>query len=284
MKKISAVIIVLFFLTLTILKPDVYRLYLLNLVGLGQTFFFPAIFPTLLFIYILLDTGILQDLAKTKPLLASFLSTFIIAFGGTPVLLCFLPIICLEEKEEMRFVLRHIAPSFSFVFFLLKGRVTPLYGYLFPALIMAIPIIMQLFFPLKVVFKKSDTTQKYSLIDSGIKSTYGAVKSLFSLILMIALVGAIKPLFVLLFDEPYIFFLQGLLEYTSGSLELVKGSGLLRGAMLIFTLMFGGISSMFVVKKSLKRLKLSRVIICKLIYATIALLPLLPLLLQGLRN
>lgn len=284
MKKRIGFLITLFLLVLTIAQPEIYKAYLLNLVELGLTFFFPAIFPTLLFMYILLDSGAIQELSSSKPYLSSFLATLIIAFGGTPVLLCFLPQIKMEKSDETRFIYRHIAPSFSFVFFLLKDCLTPLYSFLFPAVIMAIPIMLQLLFPIKIGFIDTEFSDKYSLIDSSIKSTAGAFKSLFNLMLMIALVGAIKPLFSALISEPHIYFFQGLLEYTSGSLELVKVGGMSDRGMLVFTLMFGGISSMFAIKKYQKDFNLGRAIIVKAIYALIVLFPLLQFLLQGLRN
>lgn len=265
------------------LSPEVYRDYLLNLGDLALKFFIPAIFPTVFLIAMLLETGCVQDLCQRFPRFGNLVMAAILAFGGTPTLLSVWAQLELEPGECDRLAARYVAPSFSFIFFLFKPLVGPTYALLDALGFFLIPLLLQIFFPLHLAFRPRPEGE-YKLVASAQNCAFGALKGLYNLLVMIALVGSLKPI-VSRLDQPLaVGLIQGLLEYTSGSLELVKLSGLGPAAALAFVLNFNGLSSYLAVKKIDPRLRLGRCTAVRLVLSALALLPLVLLIFEGFQH
>ena len=75
----------LFFIFIIYIYPIQYKSNIINLVNLFFYFFLPALLPTFFFLNILLKTNIIQNIKNKK--VSSFLITFLLAFGGTPLFL-----------------------------------------------------------------------------------------------------------------------------------------------------------------------------------------------------
>lgn len=283
-KRYLAAIFISALFLISYLSPQVYQDYLRSLVDLAFNFFIPAIFPTVFFISMLLDTDFVQDIYDHNKFLGNLMLTAILAFGGTPTLLSVIGRLDLDSSKIDKVIGRFIAPSFSFIFFLLKPSIGPGFAVAVSSSFFLIPIVLQLFVPLDLPWKKTEKKPSYRLIESAQNSAFNSIKSLYSLLVMIAIIGSLKPIFARI-DSPLIAgFLQGVFEYTSGSLDLIKNQTLLGSFLLVSVLSLNGLSSFLAVKKLCSKMNFGRVLVYRAAITVVTLLPLALLVFEGFQN
>ena len=106
----------LFFIFIIYIYPIQYKSNIINLVNLFFYFFLPALLPTSFFLNILLKTNIIQNIKNKK--VSSFLITFLLAFGGTPLFLVLSKYIDKTKFKGQEY--RFVGPSFSFMIYLFQ--------------------------------------------------------------------------------------------------------------------------------------------------------------------
>ena len=117
-------------------------------------------------------------------------------------------------------------------------------------------IILNFIKPITFEFYKLPENQ-FKLKDF-VSSIDEVIKSIYKLLMIIALIFLFKPLFENIFPPNIYNFICGIFEYTSASIQLVKNDEILP---LIFILEFNGISSMLAIKNECPKLNIRTFII-----------------------
>lgn len=241
----------LFFIFIIYIYPIQYKSNIINLVNLFFYFFLPALLPTSFFLNILLKTNIIQNIKNKK--VSSFLITFLLAFGGTPLFLVLSKYIDKTKFKGQEY--RFVGPSFSFMIYLFQINHNQ-FAFLFSFLLIMPTIILNFIKPITFEFYKLPENQ-FKLKDF-ISSIDEVIKSIYKLLMIIALIFLFKPLFENIFPPNIYNFICGIFEYTSASIQLVKSNEILP---LIFILEFNGISSMLAIKNECPKLNIRTFII-----------------------
>ena len=241
----------LFFIFIIYIYPIQYKSNIINLVNLFFYFFLPALLPTSFFLNILLKTNIIQNIKNKK--ISSFLITFLLAFGGTPLFLVLSKYIDKTKFKEQEY--RFVGPSFSFMIYLFQINHNQ-FSFLFSFLLIMPTIILNFIKPITFEFYKLPENQ-FKLKDF-VSSIDEVIKSIYKLLMIIALIFLFKPLFENIFPPNIYNFICGIFEYTSASIQLVKSDEILP---LIFILEFNGISSMLAIKNECPKLNIRTFII-----------------------
>lgn len=241
----------LFFIFIIYIYPIQYKSNIINLVNLFFYFFLPALLPTSFFLNILLKTNIIQNIKNKK--VSSFLITFLLAFGGTPLFLVLSKYIDKTKFKGQEY--RFVGPSFSFMIYLFQINHNQ-FAFLFSFLLIMPTIILNFIKPITFEFYKLPENQ-FKLKDF-VSSIDEVIKSIYKLLMIIALIFLFKPLFENIFPPNIYNFICGIFEYTSASIQLVKGDEILP---LIFILEFNGISSMLAIKNECPKLNIKTFII-----------------------
>lgn len=241
----------LFFIFIIYIYPIQYKSNIINLVNLFFYFFLPALLPTSFFLNILLKTNIIQNIKNKK--ISSFLITFLLAFGGTPLFLVLSKYIDKTKFKGQEY--RFVGPSFSFMIYLFQINHNQ-FAFLFRFLLIMPTIILNFIKPITFEFYKLPENQ-FKLKDF-ISSIDEVIKSIYKLLMIIALIFLFKPLFENIFPPNIYNFICGIFEYTSASIQLVKSDEILP---LIFILEFNGISSMLAIKNECPKLNIRTFII-----------------------
>lgn len=241
----------LFFIFIIYIYPIQYKSNIINLVNLFFYFFLPALLPTSFFLNILLKTNIIQNIKNKK--ISSFLITFLLAFGGTTLFLVLSKYIDKTKFKGQEY--RFVGPSFSFMIYLFQINHNQ-FAFLFSFLLIMPTIILNFIKPITFEFYKLPENQ-FKLKDF-ISSIDEVIKSIYKLLMIIALIFLFKPLFENIFPPNIYNFICGIFEYTSASIQLVKSDEILP---LIFILEFNGISSMLAIKNECPKLNIRTFII-----------------------
>lgn len=241
----------LFFIFIIYIYPIQYKSNIINLVNLFFYFFLPALLPTSFFLNILLKTNIIQNIKNKK--VSSFLITFLLAFGGTPLFLVLSKYIDKTKFKGQEY--RFVGPSFSFMIYLFQINHNQ-FSFLFSFLLIMPTIILNFIKPITFEFYKFPENQ-FKLKDF-VSSIDEVIKSIYKLLMIIALIFLFKPLFENIFPPNIYNFICGIFEYTSASIQLVKSDEILP---LIFILEFNGISSMLAIKNECPKLNIKTFII-----------------------
>ena len=241
----------LFFIFIIYIYPIQYKSNIINLVNLFFYFFLPALLPTSFFLNILLKTNIIQNIKNKK--VSSFLITFLLAFGGTPLFLVLSKYIDKTKFKGQEY--RFVGPSFSFIIYLFQINHNQ-FAFLFSFLLIMPTIILNFIKPITFEFYKLPENQ-FKLKDF-VSSIDEVIKSIYKLLMIIALIFLFKPLFENIFPPNIYNFICGIFEYTSASIQLVKSDEILP---LIFILEFNGISSMLAIKNECPKLNIKTFII-----------------------
>lgn len=241
----------LFFIFIIYIYPIQYKSNIINLVNLFFYFFLPALLPTSFFLNILLKTNIIQNIKNKK--VSSFLITFLLAFGGTPLFLVLSKYIDKTKFKGQEY--RFVGPSFSFMIYLFQINHNQ-FSFLFSFLLIMPTIILNFIKPITFEFYKLPENQ-FKLKDF-VSSIDDVIKSIYKLLMIIALIFLFKPLFENIFPPNIYNFICGIFEYTSASIQLVKSDEILP---LIFILEFNGISSMLAIKNECPKLNIKTFII-----------------------
>lgn len=241
----------LFFIFIIYIYPIQYKSNIINLVNLFFYFFLPALLPTSFFLNILLKTNIIQNIKNKK--ISSFLIAFLIAFGGTPLFLVLSKYIDKTKFKGQEY--RFVGPSFSFMIYLFQINHNQ-FSFLFSFLLIMPTIILNFIKPITFEFYKLPENQ-FKLKDF-VSSIDEVIKSIYKLLMIIALIFLFKPLFENIFPPNIYNFICGIFEYTSASIQLVKSDEILP---LIFILEFNGISSMLAIKNECPKLNIRTFII-----------------------
>lgn len=241
----------LFFIFIIYIYPIQYKSNIINLVNLFFYFFLPALLPTSFFLNILLKTNIIQNIKNKK--ISSFLITFLLAFGGTPLFLVLSKYIDKTKFKGQEY--RFVGPSFSFMIYLFQMNHNQ-FSFLFSFLLIMPTIILNFIKPITFEFYKLPENQ-FKLKDF-VSSIDEVIKSIYKLLMIIALIFLFKPLFENIFPPNIYNFICGIFEYTSASIQLVKSDEILP---LIFILEFNGISSMLAIKNECPKLNIRTFII-----------------------
>lgn len=241
----------LFFIFIIYIYPIQYKSNIINLVNLFFYFFLPALLPTSFFLNILLKTNIIQNIKNKK--VSSFLITFLLAFGGTPLFLVLSKYIDKTKFKGQEY--RFVGPSFSFMIYLFQINHNQ-FSFLFSFLLIMPTIILNFIKPITFEFYKLPENQ-FKLKDL-VSSIDEVIKSIYKLLMIIALIFLFKPLFENIFPPNIYNFICGIFEYTSASIQLVKSDEILP---LIFILEFNGISSMLAIKNECPKLNIRTFII-----------------------
>lgn len=241
----------LFFIFIIYIYPIQYKSNIINLVNLFFYFFLPALLPTSFFLNILLKTNIIQNIKNKK--VSSFLITFLLAFGGTPLFLVLSKYIDKTKFKGQEY--RFVGPSFSFMIYLFQINHNQ-FSFLFSFLLIMPTIILNFIKPITFEFYKFPENQ-FKLKDF-VSSIDEVIKSIYKLLMIIALIFLFKPLFENIFPPNIYNFICGIFEYTSASIQLVKSDEILP---LIFILEFNGISSMLAIKNECPKLNIRTFII-----------------------
>lgn len=241
----------LFFIFIIYIYPIQYKSNIINLVNLFFYFFLPALIPTSFFLNILLKTNIIQNIKNKK--VSSFLITFLLAFGGTPLFLVLSKYIDKTKFKGQEY--RFVGPSFSFMIYLFQINHNQ-FSFLFSFLLIMPTIILNFIKPITFEFYKLPENQ-FKLKDF-VSSIDEVIKSIYKLLMIIALIFLFKPLFENIFPPNIYNFICGIFEYTSASIQLVKSDEILP---LIFILEFNGISSMLAIKNECPKLNIKTFII-----------------------
>ncbi len=250
-KKYIIFYLCLFFIFIIYIYPIQYKSNIINLVNLFFYFFLPALLPTSFFLNILLKTNIIQNIKNKK--VSSFLITFLLAFGGTPLFLVLSKYIDKTKFKGQEY--RFVGPSFSFMIYLFQINHNQ-FSFLFSFLLIMPTIILNFIKPITFEFYKLPENQ-FKLKDF-ISSIDEVIKSIYKLLMIIALIFLFKPLFENIFPPNIYNFICGIFEYTSASIQLVKSDEILP---LIFILEFNGISSMLAIKNECPKLNIRTFII-----------------------
>lgn len=241
----------LFFIFIIYIYPIQYKSNIINLVNLFFYFFLPALLPTSFFLNILLKTNIIQNIKNKK--ISSFLITFLLAFGGTPLFLVLSKYIDKTKFKGQEY--RFVGPSFSFMIYLFQINHNQ-FSFLFSFLLIMPTIILNFIKPITFEFYKLPKNQ-FKLKDF-VSSIDEVIKSIYKLLMIITLIFLFKPLFENIFPPNIYNFICGIFEYTSASIQLVKSDEILP---LIFILEFNGISSMLAIKNECPKLNIRTFII-----------------------
>lgn len=241
----------LFFIFIIYIYPIQYKSNIINLVNLFFYFFLPALLPTSFFLNILLKTNIIQNIKNKK--VSSFLITFLLVFGGTPLFLVLSKYIDKTKFKGQEY--RFVGPSFSFMIYLFQINHNQ-FSFLFSFLLIMPTIILNFIKPITFEFYKLPENQ-FKLKDF-VSSIDEVIKSIYKLLMIIALIFLFKPLFENIFPPNIYNFICGIFEYTSASIQLVKSDEILP---LIFILEFNGISSMLAIKNECPKLNIRTFII-----------------------
>lgn len=241
----------LFFIFIIYIYPIQYKSNIINLVNLFFYFFLPALLPTSFFLNILLKTNIIQNIKNKK--ISSFLIAFLLAFGGTPLFLVLSKYIDKTKFKGQEY--RFVGPSFSFMIYLFQ-IIHNQFAFLFSFLLIMPTIILNFIKPITFEFYKLPENQ-FKLKDF-VSSIDEVIKSIYKLLMIIALIFLFKPLFENIFPPNIYNFICGIFEYTSASIQLVKSDEILP---LIFILEFNGISSMLAIKNECPKLNIRTFII-----------------------
>lgn len=241
----------LFFIFIIYIYPIQYKSNIINLVNLFFYFFLPALLPTSFFLNILLKTNIIQNIKNKK--ISSFLIAFLIAFGGAPLFLVLSKYIDKTKFKGQEY--RFVGPSFSFMIYLFQINHNQ-FSFLFSFLLIMPTIILNFIKPITFEFYKLPENQ-FKLKDF-VSSIDEVIKSIYKLLMIIALIFLFKPLFENIFPPNIYNFICGIFEYTSASIQLVKSDEILP---LIFILEFNGISSMLAIKNECPKLNIKTFII-----------------------
>lgn len=241
----------LFFIFIIYIYPIQCKSNIINLVNLFFYFFLPALLPTSFFLNILLKTNIIQNIKNKK--VSSFLITFLLAFGGTPLFLVLSKYIDKTKFKGQEY--RFVGPSFSFMIYLFQINHNQ-FSFLFSFLLIMPTIILNFIKPITFEFYKLPENQ-FKLKDF-VSSIDEVIKSIYKLLMIIALIFLFKPLFENIFPPNIYNFICGIFEYTSASIQLVKSDEILP---LIFILEFNGISSMLAIKNECPKLNIKTFII-----------------------
>ena len=241
----------LFFIFIIYIYPIQYKSNIINLVNLFFYFFLPALLPTSFFLNILLKTNIIQNIKNKK--ISSFLITFLLAFGGTPLFLVLSKYIDKTKFKGQEY--RFVGPSFSFMIYLFQINHNQ-FSFLFSFLLIMPTIILNFIKHITFEFYKLPENQ-FKLKDF-VSSIDEVIKSIYKLLMIIALIFLFKPLFENIFPPNIYNFICGIFEYTSASIQLVKSDEILP---LIFILEFNGISSMLAIKNECPKLNIRTFII-----------------------
>lgn len=241
----------LFFIFIIYIYPIQYKSNIINLVNLFFYFFLPALLPTSFFLNILLKTNIIQNIKNKK--ISSFLITFLLAFGGTPLFLVLSKYIDKTKFKGQEY--RFVGPSFSFMIYLFQINHNQ-FSFLFSFLLIMPTIILNFIKPITFEFYKLPENQ-FKLKDF-VSSIDEVIKSIYKLLMIITLIFLFKPLFENIFPPNIYNFICGIFEYTSASIQLVKSDEILP---LIFILEFNGISSMLAIKNECPKLNIRTFII-----------------------
>lgn len=241
----------LFFIFIIYIYPIQYKSNIINLVNLFFYFFLPALLPTSFFLNILLKTNIIQNIKNKK--VSSFLITFLLAFGGTPLFLVLSKYIDKTKFKGQEY--RFVGPSFSFMIYLFQINHNQ-FAFLFSFLLIMPTIILNFIKPITFEFYKLPENQ-FKLKDF-VSSIDEVIKSIYKLLMIIALIFLFKPLFENIFPPNIYNFICGIFEYTSASIQLIKSDEILP---LIFILEFNGISSMLAIKNECPKLNIRTFII-----------------------
>lgn len=241
----------LFFIFIIYIYPIQYKSNIINLVNLFFYFFLPALLPTSFFLNILLKTNIIQNIKNKK--ISSFLIAFLLAFGGTPLFLVLSKYIDKTKFKGQEY--RFVGPSFSFMIYLFQINHNQ-FAFLFSFLLIMPTIILNFIKPITFKFYKLPENQ-FKLKDF-VSSIDEVIKSIYKLLMIIALIFLFKPLFENIFPPNIYNFICGIFEYTSASIQLVKSDEILP---LIFILEFNGISSMLAIKNECPKLNIRTFII-----------------------
>ena len=241
----------LFFIFIIYIYPIQYKSNIINLVNLFFYFFLPALLPTSFFLNILLKTNIIQNIKNKK--VSSFLITFLLAFSGTPLFLVLSKYIDKTKFKGQEY--RFVGPSFSFMIYLFQINHNQ-FSFLFSFLLIMPTIILNFIKPITFEFYKLPENQ-FKLKDF-VSSIDEVIKSIYKLLMIIALIFLFKPLFENIFPPNIYNFICGIFEYTSASIQLVKSDEILP---LIFILEFNGISSMLAIKNECPKLNIKTFII-----------------------
>ena len=241
----------LFFIFIIYIYPIQYKSNIINLVNLFFYFFLPALLPTSFFLNILLKTNIIQNIKNKK--VSSFLITLLLAFGGTPLFLVLSKYIDKTKFKGQEY--RFVGPSFSFMIYLFQINHNQ-FSFLFSFLLIMPTIILNFIKPITFEFYKLPENQ-FKLKDF-VSSIDEVIKSIYKLLMIIALIFLFKPLFENIFPPNIYNFICGIFEYTSASIQLVKSDEILP---LIFILEFNGISSMLAIKNECPKLNIKTFII-----------------------
>lgn len=241
----------LFFIFIIYIYPIQYKSNIINLVNLFFYFFLPALLPTSFFLNILLKTNIIQNIKNKK--ISSFLIAFLLAFGGTPLFLVLSKYIDKTKFKGQEY--RFVGPSFSFMIYLFQINHNQ-FSFLFSFLLIMPTIILNFIKPFTFEFYKLPENQ-FKLKDF-VSSIDEVIKSIYKLLMIIALIFLFKPLFENIFPPNIYNFICGIFEYTSASIQLVKSDEILP---LIFILEFNGISSMLAIKNECPKLNIRTFII-----------------------
>lgn len=250
-KKYIIFYLCLFFIFIIYIYPIQYKSNIINLVNLFFYFFLPALLPTSFFLNILLKTNIIQNIKNKK--VSSFLITFLLAFGGTPLFLVLSKYIDKTKFKGQEY--RFVGPSFSFMIYLFQINHNQ-FSFLFSFLLIMPTIILNFIKPITFEFYKLPENQ-FKLKDF-VSSIDEVIKSIYKLLMIIALIFLFKPLFENNFPPNIYNFICGIFEYTSASIQLVKSDEILP---LIFILEFNGISSMLAIKNECPKLNIRTFII-----------------------
>ena len=241
----------LFFIFIIYIYPIQYKSNIINLVNLFFYFFLPALLPTSFFLNILLKTNIIQNIKNKK--VSSFLITFLLAFGGTPLFLVLSKYIDKTKFKGQEY--RFVGPSFSFMIYLFQINHNQ-FAFLFSFLLIMPTIILNFIKPITFEFYKLPENQ--FKLKNFVSSIDEVIKSIYKLLMIIALIFLFKPLFENIFPPNIYNFICGIFEYTSASIQLVKSDEILP---LIFILEFNGISSMLAIKNECPKLNIRTFII-----------------------
>ena len=185
--------------------------------------------------------------------ISSFLITFLLAFGGTPLFLVLSKYIDKTKFKGQEY--RFVGPSFSFMIYLFQINHNQ-FSFLFSFLLIMPTIILNFIKPITFEFYKLPENQ-FKLKDF-VSSIDEVIKSIYKLLMIIALIFLFKPLFENIFPPNIYNFICGIFEYTSASIQLVKSDEILP---LIFILEFNGISSMLAIKNECPKLNIRTFII-----------------------
>lgn len=250
-KKYIIFYLCLFFIFIIYIYPIQYKSNIINLVNLFFYFFLPALLPTSFFLNILLKTNIIQNIKNKK--VSSFLITFLLAFGGTPLFLVLSKYIDKTKFKGQEY--RFVGPSFYFMIYLFQINHNQ-FSFLFSFLLIMPTIILNFIKPITFEFYKLPENQ-FKLKDF-VSSIDEVIKSIYKLLMIIALIFLFKPLFENIFPPNIYNFICGIFEYTSASIQLVKSDEILP---LIFILEFNGISSMLAIKNECPKINIRTFII-----------------------